>query len=411
MCETKCLICPKLDFKNIYILIFVLTSLFRRLIPKIIQKLDNNDNKPPNTVIYYFDIVSNFFSYIISSFLIIKDKLKKGYNKQQITTSEGEKTIKNMRRFFFIIIPLIALTDFLGQLCLYFFCRIQSNKSEIDKYISQEDLFFIIFFDISFRYIFSRILLKSYFYKHHYLSMILTFIGSIPLLIIAMKNIFEIENISEQKDSIIIFIFLYLIRALLFSLEDVFNKIALNKLLLRPYQLMFYKSLFEMIPIIGLSVPEIIKDFDDFKKIYNNLLGFLLYRGVYIIFGFFLFFAYISIIELVNPNHLSILKSLEFIAFYINNTIWDFIEKEKNDIKYFNYIFEFISCIILLFAALLHNEMIIIKKCGLYECTDYYKTEVKGFSNIDVDFDADKTLTNNDETEDLKIANDSINDN
>ena len=55
--------------------------------------------------------------------------------------------------------------------------------------------------------------------------------------------------------------------------------------------------------------------------------------------------------------------------------------------------------------------MIIIKKCGLYECTDYYKTEVKGFSNIDVDFDADKTLTNNDETEDLKIANDSINDN
>lgn len=411
MCETKCLICPKLDFKNIYILIFVLTSLFRRLIPKIIQKLDNNDNKPPNTVIYYFDIVSNFFSYIISSFLIIKDKLKKGYNKEQITTSEGEKTIKNMRRFFFIIIPLIALTDFLGQLCLYFFYRIQSNKSEIDKYISQEDLFFIIFFDISFRYIFSRILLKSYFYKHHYLSMILTFIGSIPLLIIAMKNIFEIENISEQKDSIIIFIFLYLIRALLFSLEDVFNKIALNKLLLRPYQLMFYKSLFEMIPIIGLSVPEIIKDFNDFKKIYNNLLGFLLYRGVYIIFGFFLFFAYISIIELVNPNHLSILKSLEFIAFYINNTIWDFIEKEKNDIKYFNYIFEFISCIILLFAALLHNEMIIIKKCGLYECTDYYKTEVKGFSNIDVDFDADKTLTNNDETEDLKIANDSINDN
>ena len=410
MCETKCLICPKLDFKNIYILIFVLTSLFRRLIPKIIQKLYNNDNKPPNTVIYYFDIVSNFFSYIISSFLIIKDKLKK-YNKEQITTSEGEKTIKNMRRFFFIIIPLIALTDFSGQLCLYFFCRIQSNKSEIDKYISQEDLFFIIFFDISFRYIFSRILLKSYFYKHHYLSMILTFIGSIPLLIIAMKNIFEIENISEQKDSIIIFIFLYLIRALLFSLEDVFNKIALNKLLLRPYQLMFYKSLFEMIPIIGLSVPEIIKDFDDFKKIYNNLLGFLLYRGVYIIFGFFLFFAYISIIELVNPNHLSILKSLEFIAFYINNTIWDFIEKEKNDIKYFNYIFEFISCIILLFAALLHNEMIIIKKCGLYECTDYYKTEVKGFSNIDVDFDADKTLTNNDETEDLKIANDSINDN
>ena len=312
-----------------------------------------------------------------------------------------------MKHLFYIIIPLIALTNFLGQLGLYFFYCFGPN---LDKYITQEDLFFIIFFDILFRYIFSRILLKSYFYKHHYVSMILTFIGFIPLIIISAKNIIEKGNISEQKYSIIIYIALYLIRALLFSLEDVFNKIALNKLLLRPYHLMFYKSLFQIIPILGLTALEILKDYSNMKLIYDNLLGFLLYRAVYIILGFFLFLAYISIIELVNPNHLSILKSLEFIAFYINNTIWDFIEKEKKDIKYLNYIFEFISCIILIFAALLHNEMIIIKKCGLYECTDYYKTEVIRFSNLDADFEEDKNLTNN-EKEGLLIEDSSINNN
>ena len=407
MCETKCLICPKLTYKNIYILIFVLASLSRRICQKIILKFDKNENKPPKTLNFYFDIISNFISHLISGFLFLRDKYIKGYNQKTITTLEGEKTFKNMKRFFYIIIPLIALTSFLGQLGLYFYYCFGPN---LDKYITQEDLFFIIFFDILFRYIFSRILLKSYFYKHHFVSMILTSIAFIPLLIISTKNIIEKGNISEQKINIIIFIFLYLIRSLLFSLDDVFTKISLNKLLLRPYQLMFYKALFQIIPVIGLTILEIIKDYSDIKLIYDNLLGFLLYRVAFIILGFFLFLAYISIIELVNPNHLSVVKSLEFIVFYINNIIWDFIEKDKKDIKYLNYIFEFISCFILLFAALLHNEMIIIKKCGLYECTDYYKTEVDRFSNIEVDFEEDKNLANN-EKEDLLIEDNSINNN
>ena len=41
-----------------------------------------------------------------------------------------------------------------------------------------------------------------------------------------------------------------------------------------------------------------------------------------IICCFLLHYSYITIIELVNPSHLSILKSLEFIAFYFLNMIW-----------------------------------------------------------------------------------------
>ena len=48
-------------------------------------------------------------------------------------------------------------------------------------------------------------------------------------------------------------------------------------------------------------------------------------------------------------------------------------------------------CIILLVGALIHNEMIIINKWGFYECTNYYKSEIKS-QNVDVNFD-EKTKT------------------
>ena len=70
----------------------------------------------------------------------------------------------------------------------------------------------------------------------------------------------------------------------------------------------------------------------------------------------------------------------------------DIIESGE-DIKYINYIFEFISCIILLFGALIYDEMIIIKICGFFECTDYYKAEVKGFSNINVDYNEERNTS------------------
>ena len=91
--------------------------------------------------------------------------------------------------------------------------------------------------------------------------------------------------------------------------------------------------------------------------------------------------------------------------------IWNIIESDE-DIKYINYIFEFISCIILLFGALIHNEMIIIKICGFFECTDYYKTEVKGFSNIDIDYNEERNTSIRDIKDDNSfLANNSINNN
>ena len=395
MCETKCIIIPKLDSKNFYTLIYILSSFIRNLLPKyilpnyILPKLvEDQAKKNTSVVVSYFDIVSTFVSDFLAGIIILKNRnTKEKLTSSMTMSSEGEKTLKKMKKLFYLLIPFITLLHFCGQFLFYFYHGFYSEIN-INNYITEESLFFVIFFDILFRYIFSRVFLDSYFYKHHYVSMLLNTVGFIPLLIISLKNIFENDN----KEIVLVYLILYLIRVIIFSLEDVFIKITLNKLLLRPYELMFYKSLFELIPITIVTIISFSKYLDDIQDISSNIIYFLVYRIVYILCYFFSDLSLITIIELISPNHLSILKSIEFVILFINNTIWNIFQKknEKND-AIINYSFEFISFLILLFAACLHNEMIIIKRCGLYECTDYYKSEVKGFSNIDVNFDDDKS--------------------
>lgn len=399
------LIFPKLESKHIYIIIFVISSFLRTLIPSLIERADFAKIDHKNNVYYkeicYFDMLTNFISdFSVGIYKLINLFKEKEKNNNKIT-SEGQKTKQNMLRLFFQILPLIALIDTCAQLCLYVFSYIDPDgnvlgigKGRDEKIIRDDDLFFVVAIDILFRYIFSRIILPSTFFdRHHYLSMALNAIGFVPLIIINMKDLvinFDNNGHNFKFSTFITYIILYIIRTILYSLEDVYNKKALNKLLLRPYELMFFKSLFEIIPIIIVSTISInsshFSDYirDNLKG--TDLVGRLLYRLFFIICNIFRTISLITIIEKLNPNNLSILKSLEFIFFYIYLV---FSEKLWNNIL--NIIFESISCIILLLGALIHNEMIIINKWKFLECTDYYKTEIKSFSNIDITNSEEKT--------------------
>ena len=415
------LIFPKLESKHIYIIIFVISSFLRTLIPSLIEIPGFGQVFHGNKVYYkeicYFDMLTNFISDLSVGIYKLITLFKEKEKSNKITTSEGIKTKQNMLRLFFQILPLIALIDTCAQLCLYVFSYIDPNgvilgigkdseNNDKLKIINEYDLFFIVGIDILFRYIFSRIILNSYFYRHHYLSMALNAVGFVPLIIINMKDLVinyrdaeKKENSNDVKFGIFItFIILYIVRTILYSLEDVYNKKALNKLLLRPYELMLYKALFEIIPIIIISSISInaphFSDYinDNLKNDYDKtddedhplLVGRLLYRFFFIVCNIFRTISLITIIEKINPNSLSILKSLEFITFFIYMVFKEKLWKEDNGHFNVSIIFESISCIILLLGALIHNEIIIINKWKFLECTDYYKTEIKSFSNIDI---------------------------
>ena len=397
--KDKFIIFPKLDSKHINIIIFVISSLLRVVVPNLIIQTDfasieNDENHSFFKEICYFDMLTNFIGDIsVGFYKIITIFGNKQNQNPNPSTSVEEKTKKEMLKKFFIILPLIAFIDTLAQLCLYSFSFLDNKGivlgvGQSKKIIHEQDLFFLVGIDIFFRYIFSLILLKSYFYKHHYLSMLLTFIGFIPLMIINILDLnksMDSDYVEEKNYKLIsiYYIILNTIRAILYSLEDVFNKIALNKLLIRPFELMFYKAIFEIIPTIVFTL--ISKSQEDFslyteKHFHDSkLFGRILYRLFFIIFNIFRTISLITIIEKLNPNHLSILKSMEFIANFIYIMIWSSIYESDFQISPLNLCIEIFCCLILLLGSIIHNEMIIINKWGLLECTDYYKVEIKGF--------------------------------
>jgi hypothetical protein len=269
---------------------------------------------------------------------------------------------------------LIAIIDIIAQLCLF----IPSFSDKRIVPIDGDNLYFVVCIDIISRYFFSSCILKGHFYRHQMLAIIITLIGFIPFII---YNIYKI--IDDHLD--IIYLLLYIFMTLLYSLEDVLNKICLNKLIISPFELMFYKALFQIIFVVAITIYMIIYR-DLFGYIEKNMegleiLGRLIYRLSFIISNIFRTWSLITIINLANPNYLSILKSSEFAILFLALTVFDNITKEELDV----YIIAFgIFCVIFsLIGSSIHNEMIIINKCGLYECTDYYKTEVKSFSNIE----------------------------
>jgi hypothetical protein len=407
MDNEKLLIFPKLDSKMIYLGIFIACSLFRRLIPTIIEEtfpgaeLKENKNVKINS---YFDVLCNFTGDILAGIFVVINSFLKKEDNNKITTHEGELTKKNMRRKFFLYLPLIAFIDIIAQLCLFNQAYLHSAPNEKPP-IKQEDLYFVVMIDILSRYVFSRFILKSYFYKHHILSIILTIIGFIPLTIFNIMDIFFKKN-EYSKGTISIFLTLYIVMTIIYSLEDVLNKICLNQLLIRPYELMFYKAVFQIFVIIPLTIFMLVNYSNEFSDHMNsiNFVGRFLYRFSFIISNCFRTWSLITIIELVNPNHLSVLKSSEFAVLFVFLSIYSAIKKEDKEVDSYIYYLGTFCCVISLIAAAIHNEMVIINKCGLLKCTNYYKIEVKSNSNININYDE------NDEDQINKTQDSLIND-
>ena len=374
----KIFIFPGPERKYFYLLVFLLCSLIRKLVPRIISHRDKPEEEfSPDILekIHYntnnccFNIFSNFLADFSAGIMILIDKYR---NREKKVSSQNLKIKKEMdnRKYFFM--PILAVFDFIAQLTLFTFSFIvPRGKLLEDVSISEEDLYFVVLIDIISRYCFSKIFLNSHFYKHHIFSIILTCIGFIPLTI---TNIIDLDLFGCESIRYID-LTLYIFMTIVYSLEDVLNKICLNQLIYRPFELMFYKSLFQIPFVLSLFI---------YSAKCNNLFEYIsknvgtlqvVYRLSFIISNIFRTWSLITIIELLSPNHLSILKSSEFAVLFVFQSIFNSITGNKSDNKI--YIFGSICAIISIIGSAIHNELIIINKYGLLECTDYYKIEVK----------------------------------
>lgn len=244
------------NLNHVFFILSFLSFSIRYFVVGLMSKDENEkayEIKFFNTYIYTF---SNFFSFFFYCILKIRSKRK---NKNADTEENKLKSIKtnksnlNIELIYSNEKPisfnkllrrtlLVAISDFIAQYSIFLFdLFVDVEKVKLDL---------LLIFSILSIYIFSKILLKTFYYKHHKLSF---FINIICLIIMGSVDIYNIYP--KWNIKILYYILINIFSSVCYSFEDVIGKKALIEEFLSPYSLLLYKGVYELIIIILFSIP------------------------------------------------------------------------------------------------------------------------------------------------------------
>ena len=435
-------IIPRFMKKHIYLLLFIIGALTRVLFPDILEHFSNSDNGSNNSnknqngtnstnisniitfledmndganktssnntdikqlknllTQSYIEIIYNVLSAVL---LGIPHFLNKIRNKEENKNRRQQTYITNNQNINFIylknessriplmlkIIFIISSVDVFCQLTVpikyiieykYFDC-IQSNH--------QSHFYSVLFFDIFARYFFSRWILKTYFYIHHKLSFILSIIGLIPISIVD----FHAKYGSNDNKYNLLFISVISIQLIVYSFEDIMNKVAFRALSILPYTLIFYNGLIQFGYFIIISILFFIFELYD-RQFHFDFLYELKKSICFLPFNILRNYYLMKVIDTFSAQHMALLRITETsIIFMYDQTLKQHINK-KEDYKVYNNIHEtiiqFLGFLILIVASLIHNEIIIINHRKLKAKTQFY---------LDKDADKEQNVSINSDT-------------
>ena len=383
--------------KHWYFFLFIFGAIFRILIPDLIKKLnggynndDNEDKDASNTTNNdpsletlltekYIEIIGNLLSALLMGFphffykiinKVARKKNKQEYNsniqKIRFIYNEEKSIIPNMLKIIFVISTVDVICQLAIPLKYIFEEKVYPPIIHIDSY----HLYFLLFFDIFARYIFSRIILKTFFYLHHKLSFLLNIIGLIPIAIVDFSSKFNREK--DQKHYDIIFVLVLSVQLILYSFEDIMNKVAFRALSILPCTLIFYNGLFQLCYFILISAFFFKFDLYDFstfefKKVIQYFIGFLpfnIIRNLYLV----------KVIDKFSAQHMALLKISESASIYLYSKIAETFNLRDPlfELEFWQYAIQGIGFTFLIISSLIHNELIIIDQPKLKAKTEYY---------------------------------------
>ena len=319
----------------------------------------------------HFDIITNIISdslqgiFVFFNRMKIRKESKKSVNQSFLNSDDKLSSIKETKNtstclsFMKIMIKIVSV-DYFCQLLFLIFSLIFKK----DEIIPRKNNNYLLIIDILSRFIFCRLILDTYFYKHHIVSMI------INLVVFIILGLFDIYNIFKQVDmEISIFFSFLIIQTIAYSMEDVLNKIALSRESLTPYSLLYYKGIMEIpfliiTTIIVLYFQNTFNDFSSLDPEYQKYV--LVRRSLFIILNILRSIFLVKVIDKFSSQHLSILKVLESIFMFVYFLIH---HDYKDNIIYIPIIS--VSFIIIVFTSLVYNEIIVINLCGLQDYTQH----------------------------------------
>ena len=295
------------DKNYIYILIYYILEIGGAILKNIEEK---NEEKE---IIYHIKSkYTQIILLILADFLFLpfiiytKCSLKK--SNQNINNSKSEikliynnpfNSLTQKSKKIISYSFLISVLDLISRSVYFMFFLFKINekyeedkKSLIEILPKRYYMDYILALDIIFRYLFSKIILKTKVYNHHKVSIFISIIGFILFIINDILDFFS----EDFNTNILIYMLIVSLRAILFPLEDTINQILLSKYFLLPHYLLVIRGIIEFVVFSLITIILIILKIELFEA----KIIFTFYNLIYLISYSIKAFCLMKIIYIFN---------------------------------------------------------------------------------------------------------------
>ena len=251
----------KCEWKYILFLLFFIFSFLQTAIIRWIS-MNSKDIAQPflNTYLFSFSdllaIIPFLIVYIRSRRL--KERIEIKEKKDLLRHRDWKRTKK-----FLILISSVAFLDFASHVSSLIFYIVYGRN---ERSVSENNLSSLLIFNTVIIYLLSRLILKTYFYKHHYFSFI---INVVCILILGTIDIINIINSKDKGTTgmVLFYIAKKILSIVFYSIEDVIGKKLLLDSLASVYGLLLYRGLINVVLNFLFSIPFMFIEVTDTSKI------------------------------------------------------------------------------------------------------------------------------------------------
>ena len=406
----KCITFQKPKLYHLFFLCYFVSMFFREYLNDVL--FENLKFKSGYFFRMYTYIISHLISFIpyFISLCLSKNEVKfdnnldihKSKNKTYIY-NDGIKRYKG--KYLIKPVLIVSLFGFFSEAVFYIFFLINNDFYSVLIY----NLSIYLILNTVTIYLVSYFVLKTHFYKHHYLSLK---INSICFVISLIFDIIRIVKLNIKQYSYYIYIVIRIIKLILLCFLFTYSKKVLNSCFLSPYSIIAFRSIYETIFLTIFSIPLCFIKVYDFKDgdeeiiIFKNFLKYLtgsnlIYSILMLIDDYLIDIFSMLIIDKFSPSHLTLAMILESFA----HMGYKIISKNVKGLDiYWNQYANLGIYVILLIGSMIHNEILVINKWGLN--AKIQKSLNNEFINeIDSDMDLNEECENDDEKEKKEMSN------
>lgn len=407
----KIFLFPKCEWKYLLFLFFFIFSFLQNAIIRWIS-WGAKDVAQPFLNTYLFNI-SDYLAVI--PFIIIKIRSKRMTKENMLAlqltiksalTNSTSNTLDKKRTFFFWLVVSVGIFDFLSHVSSLAFYLVFGKN---DRPLSENNLSSMLIFNTIVIYVASRLILKTYFYRHHYFSFILNVFCIIILLSLDIYNTIVQKKETDSSNMIFFYFAKKILTIIFYSIEDVIGKKVLLDDLMNIYSLIFYRAIVETVLLILFSIPFIFIKITNKAKtpeVTSNIFLQIgdLFKGsefykvfLFILTNFFYNIFIWSIIDKFSPSHYAISNIFESTGTLIR--LWI---TEKDSVQ--QPVIRLIIYVILIIGSVIHSEMVVLNFCSMQKNTKLF-LEIKEKIEIEaIDFDKDLDESVKEQSENIVVS-------